>query len=108
MTEIDKHNIQQLDDWDRHWDELNDQAEENPAQQYRHQLLYRMICSEFANRNDTQTIIDFGSGQGDLIRLLLPIAAQRRLIGMELGRNGVEVAKRKATQGWFHDVNLVT
>ena len=52
------------DDWDRHWKEYHQTAEENPAQNYRRE----MILSSLGVRGSGEgmRLIDIGSGQGDM------------------------------------------
>jgi 2-polyprenyl-3-methyl-5-hydroxy-6-metoxy-1,4-benzoquinol methylase len=107
MTNLEQRAVPDPDDWDRHWADLNDVTELNPAQHYRHQLLQRLVRRELSANPNLRTVIDFGCGQGDLIQLLAPIVGDRRLIGLELSRVGVEIASAKAPQASFHQVDLV-
>lgn len=95
------------DDWDHHWSNLNAVTELNPAQHYRHQLLRRLIHRELREHPQMRTIVDFGSGQGDLIQLIAPIVGDRPMIGLELSRVGVEIASGKVPQATFYQVDLV-
>jgi 2-polyprenyl-3-methyl-5-hydroxy-6-metoxy-1,4-benzoquinol methylase len=107
MSESEPHIVPDHDDWDRHWSELNAVTERNPAQHYRHQILRRLVRRELDAHPDFRTVLDFGSGLGDLIQLLAPIAGDRRLVGLELSRVGIEIAVAKTPQGSFHQVDLI-
>ncbi len=96
------------DDWDRHWSGLNDVTELNPAQRYRHQLLLQLVRRQLAAQASVRTVIDFGSGQGDLAQLIAPVVGDRLLVGLELSRVGVEIASAKTPQAIFHQIDLVT
>ena len=52
------------DDWDRHWQEFNQTAEQNPAQNYRREWILAMLG--IAGSGQGARIIDIGSGQGDM------------------------------------------
>jgi len=91
------------DAWDKHWDEINNATELNPAQLYRHRLLTQLV------RNlcrPIDTIIDFGSGQGDLIRMLAPDLQNCRVLGLELSEVGISIARRKTLSAKFYQVDL--
>ncbi len=55
------------DDWEAHWSEYADTASDNPAQEYRRQLIL-----ELADRagGPPARSLDIGSGQGDLLAAL--------------------------------------
>jgi 2-polyprenyl-3-methyl-5-hydroxy-6-metoxy-1,4-benzoquinol methylase len=107
MTEVDERGVPTYDDWDRHWSCLNEAAELNPAQHYRHRLLQLIVRRELMAHPQARTVMDFGSGQGDLIRLIAPIVGDRRLVGLELSRVGVGIASAKTPRATFHQVDLV-
>jgi 2-polyprenyl-3-methyl-5-hydroxy-6-metoxy-1,4-benzoquinol methylase len=107
MSHLERRGIPDHDDWDRHWSDLSAVTERNPAQHYRHELLRRLVRRELAAHPHFRTVLDFGSGQGDLIHLLAPEAGGRRLVGLELSRVGVEIAAAKTPQASFHQVDLV-
>src|SRR4026209_502985 len=51
------------DNWDQHWQNYSDTAEQNPAQNYRHQLALFLLDARGDGAG--MRIIDIGSGQGD-------------------------------------------
>ena len=107
MTNLQGRGMPDCDDWDRHWADLNQIAELNPAQHYRHRLLQRLVRRGLNARPQVRTVMDFGSGQGDLIQLLAPVVGNRRLVGFELSRVGVQIAAAKTPHASFHQVDLV-
>src|SRR5215510_14352547 len=93
------------DDWNRHWQDYSETAEQNPAQNYGRQL----ILSSLGVRGSGEgvRIIDIGSGQGDMasaIRSRFPSAAILRL---ELAQSGVEISRRKVPSAYFVQRNLL-
>jgi len=108
MTHPEGQTVADHDDWDRHWSSLNEVTGLNPAQHYRHQLLRRLVLRELRAHDSVQTVIDFGSGQGDLIRLIAPVIGNRRVVGLELSRVGVEIASAKTPGAIFRQVDLIT
>jgi len=93
------------DAWDAHWSEINDATELNPAQIYRHRLLTQLV-QRF--RKSSDTIIDFGSGQGDLIRMLAPTIKNCRVLGFELSVTGIAIARTKTPNAEFYAIDLQT
>src|SRR4026208_376215 len=75
------------DNWDQHWQNYSDTAEQNPAQNYRHQLALSLL--DATGDGAGMRIIDIGSGQGDMaaaIRARFPAA---EIMGLELAQSGV-------------------
>jgi SAM-dependent methyltransferase len=87
----------QADDWDQHWGDYADVAEENPAQQFRRRLVHTLLGEVGAHPR----ILDIGSGQGDLIGELAARHPGAELLGLEYSRTGVEIASRKVPAATF-------
>jgi 2-polyprenyl-3-methyl-5-hydroxy-6-metoxy-1,4-benzoquinol methylase len=95
---------QQLDDWDRHWDDYAESAARNPAQAYRRRLILGLLASD-AGR--PMRILDIGSGTGDLaadIHSAFPSAA---VLGLDVSEGAVEYAARKVPTATFLQRDLV-
>jgi SAM-dependent methyltransferase len=78
------------DNWDGHWADFSGAASENPAQHFRHRLLSKLVRGK-----NPATLIDIGSGQGDLLALLSQELPSVRLAGVELSHVGVEQTLKK-------------
>jgi SAM-dependent methyltransferase len=94
-----------IDDWDRHWEDIEYSVAVNPARPYRH----RLVVANLAIRNiQACRILDIGSGDGDL---LTAISAQYsnvpKLLGLELSQSGIEVAKRRVPHATFLQRDLI-
>lgn len=93
------------DDWDQHWRNYSETAEQNPAQRYRRQivgdLLRRSGCSGAAR------ILDIGSGQGDLALDLHAAFPKAQLAGVELSAAGVAEAAAKIPSARFLQRDLL-
>lgn len=100
MVQNDKIN----DNWNIHWSNFSISTEENPAQGFRRKIIFKILKGE---RRDNFSIIDFGSGQGDLIKDLTKIFPQAQMIGFELSEKGVSVSKEKAPQAVFVQKNIL-
>lgn len=90
------------DDWDQHWADYAASATINPAQQYRQELIVRVLGRD----GSAQRVLDIGSGTGDLaaaVRAALPTA---EILGLELSRAGVELARRKVPGATFEERDL--
>jgi SAM-dependent methyltransferase len=93
------------DDWDRHWQDYSDTAEQNPAQRYRRQLILSMLgVSEYGER---MRIIDIGSGQGDMAAAIHQWFPSAEILGIELAQSGVDISRRKVASARFLQCNLV-
>jgi len=84
------------DDWDRHWEDYSETAALNPAQQYRRQLIHEAVRGR-----DPKTLVDLGSGTGDLIAELGAACPDAALLGVEISERGVALSRRRAPQAEF-------
>jgi 2-polyprenyl-3-methyl-5-hydroxy-6-metoxy-1,4-benzoquinol methylase len=89
------------DNWESHWENFSDSASDNPAQIYRHHLIQCEL-----EKVKYKTLIDFGSGQGDLLSSIDEKVEHKRLIGFELSQSGIQAASKKVKSAEFHKVNL--
>ncbi|MDP9114475.1 MAG: class I SAM-dependent methyltransferase [Acidobacteriota bacterium] len=93
------------DDWDRHWRNYAEAAENNPAQRYRRELIFDLLrrsgCPGGAR------ILDIGSGQGDLALALGEAFAQAEIAGVELSAAGVAEAAAKIPSARFLQRDLL-
>jgi SAM-dependent methyltransferase len=93
------------DDWDRHWDEYSQAAQENPAQEYRRRVMFSLL--RLANSGTGVRLLDIGSGQGDMavaVRAAFPAA---EIVGLELSQSGVEISRQKVPDARFVQCNLL-
>lgn len=91
------------DDWDQHWADFAVAAGINPAQRYRHELIIRLLAKDAT----PQRVLDIGSGTGDLaaeVRTALPAA---EILGLELSKEGVDLARRKVPDASFEERDLM-
>ena len=92
------------DDWDQHWEAYSQAAEENPGQRYRHRLVCRLLRK--LGCGDAASILDIGSGQGDLCVALCSAFPQARIAGLELSASGVAISAKKAPTVQFFERDL--
>jgi SAM-dependent methyltransferase len=90
------------DNWDEHWADFSDAASDNPAQQFRHRLVARLVRDK-----SPATLIDIGSGQGDLLALLSQEIPSAQLAGVELSHVGVEQTVQKVPRANVLQVDLL-
>lgn len=93
------------DDWNQHWQEYSETAEQNPAQAYRRELIFSLLGVSGSGRG--ARVIDIGSGQGDMavaIRARFPLA---EIMGLELAESGVNVSRRKIPSVLFVQRDLL-
>jgi SAM-dependent methyltransferase len=85
------------DNWDAHWSDQDLLAKYNPGQNLRHQIVAKII--EGIDKKDS--LVDFGSGQGDFIKLLSNTFTESEFYGIEFSEKGVEISKRNNTNATF-------
>jgi SAM-dependent methyltransferase len=76
------------DNWDDHWATFGDPALGNPANDYRNRLILHFLGTP----NRDTTILDIGSGQGQLGILLQTNYPDTRVVGIEYSSEGVHRA----------------
>jgi SAM-dependent methyltransferase len=93
------------DDWDQHWQEYTESAEQNPAQGYRRRVVCRLLSAYGCS--DAARVLDIGSGQGDLAVDLRRAFVAAEIAGIELSATGVEVSARKVPDARFVQRDLL-
>jgi 2-polyprenyl-3-methyl-5-hydroxy-6-metoxy-1,4-benzoquinol methylase len=93
------------DDWERHWQDYHETAEENPAQNYRRSMVLSLLGIQGTGRQ--ARIMDIGSGQGDMAASVLKEFPEAEVMGLELSKSGVEISSRKVPQARFVQRNLL-
>ena len=92
------------DDWEAHWLQYASSANFNPAQAFRRDLIWELICRRVPHAS---RILDIGSGQGDLAADLQARLPGAEILGIELSATGVEMARRKAPAARFLQYDLL-
>lgn len=90
------------DDWDSHWAAYADAVTDNPAQEYRRQLITAAMERVGAPRR----LLDIGSGQGDLMVELARKWPTAELVGLELSEEGIRISGEKVPAARFFAVDL--
>jgi 2-polyprenyl-3-methyl-5-hydroxy-6-metoxy-1,4-benzoquinol methylase len=95
----------QRDNWNRHWQEYSETAEQNPAQAYRRQLIFSLLDLEGSGQGTR--VIDIGSGQGDMAAAIHARFPSAEILGLELAESGVNVSRRKIPSARFVQRDLL-
>lgn len=82
------------DDWDHHWEVYGEAAEGNPANLYRRRLVLELLGRPPAG----STILDIGSGQGELAIHLATVYPDVTVWGVEYSAAGVERSRAAAAE----------
>jgi len=93
------------DNWERHWQDYGETAEQNPAQNYRRELILSLLSLAGAGKG--ARIVDIGSGQGDMAAALRSRFPEAEVLGLELSHSGVEISRRKVPGARFVQRNLL-
>jgi len=76
------------DDWENHWSSFGEPALGNPANDYRNRLIFRYLGTP----EPSSTVVDVGSGQGQLALLLQTAYPEAKVFGVEYSQEGVRRA----------------
>ena len=93
------------DNWDRHWDEYSQAAQENPAQEYRRRIILSFLGLPYSGAGIR--MLDVGSGQGDMAAMVRANFPSAEILGLELSGSGVEISRRKVPDARFVQCNLL-
>lgn len=93
----------QRDDWDTHWNQYAEAAEQNPAERMR----FRLVVEYLALGTKPAKFLDIGSGQGDMIAIVSSKHPQAQALGVELSATGVDIAEQKVPTAKFHQRDLL-
>jgi len=93
------------DDWDLHWKEFNQTAEENPAQNYRREMILSLLG--VSGSGEGMRLVDLGSGQGDMAATIQSRFPSANIMGLELSNSGTEISRRKIPNARFIQRNLL-
>jgi SAM-dependent methyltransferase len=85
------------DDWDKHWLDFADAAEQSPAQSYRRRVALRLLRLD----EERPRVLDLGSGTGDFAVDLLSNKPDAELLGLEVSEAGIEISQRKVPAARF-------
>ena len=93
-----------FDDWDRHWKDIENTMELNPAHEYRRFIVFRNLnLASVPN----PCVLDVGSGLGDLLIALSDQYPEAPKLGLELAQTGVDIANRRLPQATFLQRDLI-
>jgi len=94
-------------DWDHNWDAYSEIAERNPANDYRHALILKLLGRPPAGA----TVLDIGSGQGQFALRLQAMYPDLAVWGVDYSREGVargrELAAQQGSAAEFRQVDLL-
>jgi 2-polyprenyl-3-methyl-5-hydroxy-6-metoxy-1,4-benzoquinol methylase len=94
-------------DWDHNWDAFSEIAERNPANDYRHALILKLLARPPAG----STVLDIGSGQGQFALRLQAKYPDLAVWGVDYSTEGVarsrEHAAQRGSAAEFRQVDLL-
>jgi len=93
------------DDWNSHWEDYSDAAEQNPAQDYCRKVALSLLGLKGAGAG--VRVLDIGSGQGDMAAAIRAKFPSAEILGLELSKSGVEISKKKVPDAQFVQRNLL-
>lgn len=89
-----RHNVDgtDQDDWDDHWDKYGEASDGNPANDFRHALILKLL----GNVRPGATLLDIGSGQGQFAIAYQKLHPEVAVWGVEYSAVGVRRSKQAA------------
>jgi len=87
------------DDWDAHWTAYSATNALNPAQLYRHKLIFDLLALDRAR--PPVRVLDLGSGSGELAAAILRARTDAEVVGLDLAESGVDISRRKVPKATF-------
>jgi SAM-dependent methyltransferase len=93
------------DDWDRHWDDYSQCAQDNPALDYRRRVIFNLLGLQGTGAG--VRLLDVGSGQGDMAAAVLGKYSSAEVRGLELSHSGVDISSKKVPGAQFIQRNLL-
>lgn len=94
----------EIDDWDRHWNDIELTMALNPAHQYRRRLILAGLRLDSAS---APRVLDIGSGLGDFLLALSEQFPDIPKLGLELSGRGVAIATRRLPEATFLQRDLI-
>ena len=96
------------DDWDDHWDKYGEAAKGNPANDYRHAMVLKLLGAAAQGA----VVLDIGCGQGQFAVDLQATNPQAAVFGVEYSAEGVKPGPaarraRRASAAKFYERNLL-
>ena len=92
------------DDWDRHWNDLEESALVNPAQEYRRHIVLANLGLQSVK---LPRVLDIGSGLGDFLVDLHALHPDIPKLGLEMSSKGVKIGTRRLPQARFLQRDLI-
>ncbi len=92
-------------EWDRHWEDLAEGMEGNPALLFRRRLVFFLL--ELIRDGSGARVIDIGCGEGTMAAALSRTYPAIEIAGVDASRTGVAMARRKAINGRFEILDLL-
>ena len=93
------------DDWDRHWDDYSQCAQDNPALEYRRRVIFNLLGLQGTGAG--VRLLDVGSGQGDMAAAVLARYPAAEVRGLEPSHSGVDISSKKIPGARFVQRNLL-
>ncbi|MGO8995328.1 MAG: class I SAM-dependent DNA methyltransferase [Polyangiaceae bacterium] len=87
------------DDWDAHWNQYAATNALNPAQIYRHKLIFELLALRDAA--SPVRLLDLGSGSGEFASQVLTARPDAEVVGLDLAQSGVEQSRKKVPAAKF-------
>jgi SAM-dependent methyltransferase len=93
------------DDWNRHWEDYSQCAQDNPALEYRRKIVFSLLG--LRGSGSGVRLLDIGSGQGDMATAVHANFPSAEILGLELSQAGVEISRKKVPDAQFVQRNLL-
>lgn len=81
--------MRNVDNWNVHWSKLTDKNSFHPGQSIRHNFIKKQILK----KDKYFSIMDFGSGNGQMLSFLASKINFKKIYGIEYSQKGIDICK---------------
>lgn len=93
------------DNWDQHWTDFSEAAENAPATRYRERVCLRLLGIPAPGTG--VRMLDIGSGTGGFAEQFCSRFREAKLLGLEISKTGVELSARRVPRAEFVQRDLM-
>ena len=92
------------DDWDQHWTDFGQAAQDGPSNGWRRRLVMQLLG---IGDDASVRMLEIGSGAGEFAQAFRGQFGRAAFLGVEMSRIGVEVSRKRVPQAQFLERDLL-
>lgn len=99
----DLHQVNERDDWDKHWEGLAKKMQTNPVVIYRWREIFKLFDFK---KDDKGNFLDIGCGDGSFLFMNKNKLETMNLAGIDISESGLNLARKMLNKALFKKVDL--